>query len=53
MQSEFTACRNKTFEKKQSRDANFSWTFVGKTGEVRKVTSIAGSKMDKLLSNLT
>ena len=49
MQSEFTACRNnKTFKRNQTKDANFSSTFLGKFGEIRQLTNISRTKIEKI-----
>ena len=50
MQSEFRRGveTRKQLTRNESRDANFSSTFLGKIGEIRQVTNIAGSTMGNL-----
>ena len=42
--------KNKTF-KKTKNDANVSSTFLGEIGEIRQVTKISRTKLDKSLSS--
>ena len=45
--------KTKHLPRSQRSDANFSLTFLGKIREIRRVTNISGSKINKLLSSLT